>query len=195
MTTALSGPAFLPAGYLYKTVMPRPDGLAAPGVEDVLSVSGCISPAFADYTSYWKHNGFWLFDRPQDMAPLAAEEGADIARMSLFYFELVAHEFNTEQSTWASETLKPDGLVLVRPPQGARLMGFDVVSFSMGNAPECSPLSCNGLAATIPVNRHCLFDTEAAARAALEQGLFRNAEPGPYRLMAVYRVEPGQSAP
>lgn len=193
MTTALSGPAFLPAGYLYKTVMPRPDGLAAPGVEDILSVSGCISPAFADYASHWKHNGFWLFDRPEDMAAIAAEEGAELATMALFYIEVLAREFDTKAGAWRQQALMPDEPVLVRPPDGARLMGYDVVSFAMGNAPECSPLSCNGLAATIPVNRHCLFDTPESAKAALEQGLFRNAEPGPYRIMAVYRCD--QSAP
>ncbi|AWM81637.1 hypothetical protein DKL61_15540 [Gammaproteobacteria bacterium ESL0073] len=64
-------------------------------------------------------------------------------------------------------------------PAHKTLKGFDVVSFSMGYLPECSPLSCNGLAAIIKVNKHCLFDNFDEAKAALDNGLFNNAEPGP----------------
>ncbi|MFV7789210.1 hypothetical protein, partial [Enterococcus faecium] len=70
----------------------------------------------------------------------------------------------------------------------AALHGYDVVTFSGGTAPECSPLSCNGLAEAVTVNDFCLFDTCEEAQRALESGLFRNAEPGPYRIVAVYVV-------
>jgi len=40
-----------------------------------------------------------------------------------------------------------------------QLEGFDVTTFSVANSPECSPLSCNDLAADIAVNKHCLFDS------------------------------------
>jgi hypothetical protein len=69
------------------------------------------------------------------------------------------------------------------------LVGYDVVSFSTGTSPECSPLSCNGLAVGIQVNRHGLLDTFAEAKSRLDQGYFKNSEPGPYRIFAVYTVE------
>jgi len=53
-----------PLGYMYKRVERRPEGLAAPAVRDIYSLSGCISEQFADYIPFWKHNGFWLFDSP-----------------------------------------------------------------------------------------------------------------------------------
>jgi len=61
-----------------------------------------------------------------------------------------------------------------------RMIGCDAVSRSTGFNFECSPLSCNTLAADFPVNKYCLADTlpdeiEMALAFSKEQ-----AEPGPY---------------
>ncbi len=188
MATALTGPDFVPAGYLYKRVVTRPDWLQAPGVTDILSVSGCVSPAFLDYIPHWKHNGFWLFDAAAVMRPLAEAAGVDLAGHRLFYYETFHEEFDDVDRVWVEVEPEPSMPVAVAVPAKAVLRGFDVVSFSAGNAPECSPLSCNGLAAGIPVNPHCLMGSVAAARAALDAGRFTAAEPGPYRIMAVYEI-------
>jgi hypothetical protein len=188
MATALTGPGFMPAGYLYKRVTARPDWLTAPGVIDVLSVSGCVSPAFMDYINHWQHNGFWLFDTPAAMGALAAAEGVDLAGHRLFYYETLRQAFDDGDGCWVDVEPEPSVPVDVAVPPRAVLRGFDVVSFSMGNAPECSPLSCNGLAADIPVNAHCLMTDGNAARAAIDAGRFTHSEPGPYRIMAVYEV-------
>lgn len=55
----------LPAWHMAKRVVNRPGWLKANGVEDIYSVSGCISKNFADYIIFWKHNGYWLFDSPE----------------------------------------------------------------------------------------------------------------------------------
>ena len=61
-----TGPAGMtPIGYMYKTVMARPDWLKAPGVVDIRSLSGCMSTDFADYIIYLIHKGYWLFDAPR----------------------------------------------------------------------------------------------------------------------------------
>lgn len=52
----------IPAGYMAKRVVRKPDWLTTNRVEDIYSVSGCISKDFADYITFWKHNGYWLFD-------------------------------------------------------------------------------------------------------------------------------------
>jgi hypothetical protein len=67
-----------------------------------------------------------------------------------------------------------------------------VVEFSIHSDPCCSPLSCNSLAEKLQVNGHCLFDSFEAAKDALERGQFEHAEPGPYRIIAVYT--PGAAA-
>ena len=52
-----SARAMMPAGYMSKRVESQPDLLNAAAVLDIYSVSGCVSKYFADYISYWKHNG------------------------------------------------------------------------------------------------------------------------------------------
>ena len=74
-------------------------------------------------------------------------------------------------------------LPLEKSPQG-----FDVASFSVHTSPECSPLSCNSLAVEVSVNEHCLFPTFEEAKSSLESGKFEGSEPGPYRIIAVYKV-------
>ena len=41
------------------------------------------------------------------------------------------------------------------------------------------------------VNTHCLFETFDQAKVALDQERFKEGEPGPYRIFAVYTVEEG----
>ena len=76
----------------------------------------------------------------------------------------------------------------ITPPASATLSGFDVVTFTVGTAPECSPLSCNGLATPLGANQLCLFDDFEQAFDAVEQGRFHDSEPGPYRIISVYLV-------
>jgi hypothetical protein len=46
-------------------------------------------------------------------------------------------------------------------------------------------LSCNGLAAEVETNEHCLLASLEQAQQLRERGTFANAEPGPYRVFAV----------
>lgn len=183
----------IPIGYMYKTVATAPDWLEAPHVAEIASVSGCISVDFADYIPYWKHNGYWLFDEPRIIEELARPAGIDLAGMVLFYYEAYEEQFDETTGIWASFAAEPDIRTHVKAPVGKRLLGYDVVEFSTGTNPGCSPLSCNGLARKLPVNRHCLFDSFDEAKDALEQGRFEHCEPGPYRIFAVYRVDAAQA--
>lgn len=191
----------IPAGYMSKVVARKPDSIAAAQVRDLYSVSSCISANFADYVGYWKHNRFWFFDSADVIQGLCAEHGIDLANTTLFFYEIHEHEYDSGQwkqipvgATLASPSLaspSPADLPAtdIEPPQVKRLVGFDVVCYSTGNSPECSPLSCNALANDVSVNEHCLFETFNHAKEALEQGRFENSEPGPYRILAVYRVD------
>ena len=176
----------IPAGYMYKRVALRPEWLQADHVADIYSVSGCISSYFADYINFWMHNGYWLFDSPQAIEQIADDAGMSLLEMTLFYYEVYGQAFDERSRAWAP--FSPDAAFAtnVVPPRQKQLHGFDVVTFMNGNAPECSPLSCNHLAADLPVNRHCLFDSLEAATQHLESGAFSHAEPGPRRILAVY---------
>ncbi len=176
----------IPVGYMAKRVVRRPDSLKADQVEDIYSISDCMSENFADYIHFWRHNGYWFFDSPGVLVETAREHSVDLGGTVLFYYE--AHEMELGEDGWhpfASEPSVPTNVVA--PPAG-RLEGFDVATFHAGTAPECSPLSCNGLSADVPTNAHCLFDTLEAAFKHLGDGTFKDGEPGPFRVFAVYSV-------
>lgn len=155
---------------------------------DIYSVSGCISDYFADYIGDWKHNDFCLFDSPQIIRDIAGEKKIDLGRATVFYYEIYEKSFDEDG---VENSLTDAGIYLsanVERPAKKTLRGFDVVSFSTGSGPECSPLSCNGLAREQKVNRHCLFDTLEDAIAQLKCGAFKNSEPGPFGIFSVYTL-------
>jgi hypothetical protein len=170
-----------PAGYMAKRVQ-TPAGFHVDGVLDVYSVGNCVNDDFADYIDYWKHNGHWLFDSPEIIQALAQDNHIQLEEASLFYYEVYEKEFNGKD--WVryqpEASLRTDILV----PSDKALEGFDVVSSYRGH----SPLSCNYMAAEIPTNEHCLFVSFEEAYAKVSAGAFNDAEPGPYRIFAVYSV-------
>jgi len=67
-------------------------------------------------------------------------------------------------------------------------IGFDVVerNTAMGMLGfGCSPLSCNGMAESIPVHEFCLFDDLETALAAARRFGVEQPEPGPYVIVEV----------
>ena len=179
----------IPVGYMAKRVAPRPEWLKAPQVQDIYSVSNCVSKDFMDYIKFWRHNGYWLFDRPQIIQELARQNSIDLKDLTFFYYEAYEKEFDDEQRQWLS--FEPsDFLTEILRPRKKEFQGYDVVSFSVGTNPECSPLSCNHLAIEIKTNSHCLFNSFEEAKGDLELGRFDHSEPGPFRIFAVYTIEP-----
>jgi hypothetical protein len=84
-------------------------------------------------------------------------------------------------NNWHPFQPDPTVPVNVMPPIEKTLEGFDVVAFQ-----NCSPLSCNGLAQEVRTNEHCLLSSFDEAQEKLTHGAFHRAEPGPYRIFAVY---------
>lgn len=171
-----------------KQVALRPEWLAGAHITDVYSMSGHISHDFADYIGYWKHNGHWLFDSPDVIRQVAQDHSIDLAQTNLFYYEIYELEYDGDTGQWLAVQTQ-DFETHVSLPDSMQLAGYDVVTFSARTSPECSPLSCNRLANEIATNEHCLFFSLNDARDALEQGKFKHAEPGPFRIFAVYSLE------
>lgn len=176
----------VPAGYLAKRVAARPERLAAERVSRIYSISKCISGDFADYIQFWKHNGYWLFDSPEVIIALAREHGIDLAGTTLFFYEV--HEQEFDAGAWEPFEPEPSFETNVSVPAARVLEGYDVATFSLGTAPQCSPLSCNNLAATVETNAGCLLESFDQAVTLLENGTFSKGEPGPHRIFAVYSV-------
>jgi hypothetical protein len=141
-----------------------------------------------DYIQFWRHNGYWLFDNPGIIQELALENSVDLAGLRFFYYEVYEKEFDEKRKNWQTFGAQPFP-TQVLPPTTKVLQGYDVVTFSVGTNPECSPLSCNHLASEIKTNAHCLLESFEEARENLESGKFDHAEPGPLRIFAVYTIE------
>ena len=179
----------LELGYIAKRIVTRPGWLDVPNVQRVYAVATCISEDFCDYINYWKHNGFWFFDTPSVIQTIARKNEIELSDTALIYYEGHNLQFDADQNAWTEYAADCDFVTAVSPPLSAKRLGYDVVSYSMQNGPECSPLSCNHVAANARVNEHCLFDSLDYAIACLNNGVFNKAEPGPYRIIAVNEVE------
>ena len=179
----------IPAGYLAKRVSVCPDWIKSDRiVADIYSVSGCVSKDFADYIGYWKHNGYWLFDSPDIILQLARQHAIDLTGTKLFFYQV--HELECDdEGRWTAFSPEPSFPTEVVIPAEKALEGYDIVTFFAKASAECSPLSCNGLAAELEVNQHCLLASFERAKQLLEEGRFRNSEPGPYRIFEVYSTE------
>lgn len=184
----------LPVGYMRKKVSKNSEWLKADSVVDIYSISNCLSNDFADYINFWKHNGYWLFDSPSIIKEISQTKGIDLAETKLFYYEAYELEYSEDTAQWVAFGPEPSFTTNVEIPSDKQLEGFDVVTFSVHASPECSPLSCCALAKELSVNQHCLFRSFAEAKAAIEHGQFKNSEPGPYRIFAVYTLEEAANA-
>jgi hypothetical protein len=175
----------IPAGYMAKQVSTVPPRLAAFATQ-IYSVSGCIAKPFCEFISHWQHNGFWLFDSPALIAAVARKEGMELTAHKMFYYEVYGQQSDEDSGSWQPVAADASIATQVLTPSHSRLEGFDVATFSAGTNPECSPLSCNYLAETIGVNKHCLLDSFDEAKRLLEAGAFAHSEPGPFRIFAVH---------
>ncbi len=170
----------IPIGYFAKIVVKRPDWLMVPNVEDICSVSECMSAGPDDWFSLWQHNGMCLFDDAATIAAIAAQQNP-VQEFDLFAYGLIPIRFAAEGETVITAADLPSlaGTPPAVLPCSAdfELLGYDCVQTEWHRTVVgfgCSPLSCNGLAQEIAVNRHCLIDglddaLAAARRFAREQ--------------------------
>ena len=179
----------IPAGYMAKRVSPRPEWLSSARIQDIYSVSSCVSDDFADYVNYWQHNGYWFFDSPEIIRQVCREHEIDLQGTQFFYYEVHDWEFDADLQQWQSFQPESSFVTQVVTPTQKVLKGYDVVTFCVRTVAECSPLSCNALATEVATNQHCLLTSLEEAQHLLESGKFNNTEPGPYRIFAVYSVE------
>ena len=178
----------IPIGYMAKRVIAKPDWLKTDQVDDILSVSGCVSEDFADWINYWRHNGYWFFDSPEVIVEVAAEHGLDLSPTRWFYYEAHEKEYDDEEGSWRDFAPEESFTTAVVAPRDRHLVGFDIVTFSCRTSVECSPLSCNHIAEELRTNRHCLLDSFDEAMKFVDDKAFLGGEPGPFRIFAVYEI-------
>jgi hypothetical protein len=175
------------AGYMYKKIVARPEWLTCENVTKIYSVSNCTSEDFANYIPYWKHNKYWFFNDPKDI-DIIIDEQKITDEFELLFYELYEKEFDEEEGSWQEIHGEESFGYDLKSPEQKDLLGFDIVSYSVGTSPECSPLSCNYLCKEVEVNEYCLLDDLDNAIELTESLNESKAEPGPYRIIAVNRI-------
>ena len=168
-------------GYFVKRVESRPDWLQAAGVVEICSVSNCVSEPPEGWIEQWLHNDIGFFDNVSDAMAIVPAE--DRARYRLFAYRLYPARF---QHGGQQPFVMPASAADPVPP-AFRSLGFDAVSKSMDSILgfECSPLSCNSMAAELGTNEHCLFDSLEAAIAGATRFSLEQPEPGDYYVVEV----------
>jgi hypothetical protein len=167
-------------GFFPKETWRPHEGHFAPVVEEICSVSECISEGPEGWRSKWKHNDAWgLFDTIDAAWSVVEENGREF---EIYAYKLFPVVFDSRGAT-------PIPVAAVKADiEGFEFIGYDMASNSSGAGFECSPLSCNGEWKLYKVNRHCLMDDlESAWQATLEIARDDTSEPGPYYLMEVWR--------
>ena len=170
--------ALIFVGYFPKRIAPRDEWLKAPGVGEIWSVSECISKGPSSWIDKWRHNAFWLFDSPEIAASVLSPEDAKS-------FTVVAYRVWDRMFDHGRYVALPGEMpVLPAPRTEFVTVGFDAVARSHDSF-GCSPLSCNGGAATFATNDACLFRTFEEAVAGAKEFSMGNWEPGPYCVVEV----------
>jgi hypothetical protein len=168
-------------GYFAKRTTKRPDWLKAARVEEVCSVSTCVSEGPDGWIDQWRHNEMWVYDTPE----LALSVVPDAARGE---FDLYAYQMFPVQFTDGPQEAFEIPQLHVEPlPSSFERLGFDIVSRSYGNTFECSPLSCNHMAEQVAVSRYCLVDDADSAFRLAAEFEAGGCEPGPYFVVEVWR--------
>lgn len=166
-------------GFFPKLPCPKTDWLKNDNVKEICSVSDCIAGGPEDWIDKWEHNDLGFFDNEEKMKKvLDNEEG----KYNFYAYKLYPFKFinNKIEDVPVSINLKED-------ISDYEFLGFDIVCKSQSDFFECSPLSCNLLSKTYPVNQYCLIDDLETAYKYYLDIENQKCEPGPYYLFEVYR--------
>lgn len=167
-------------GYFSKRTLVRPLWVHAEQVEEIASVSECISAGPPGWLDHWLHNSYWFFNSMEAACAVLGDDGTDFDVYAYKLYPILAHQGVVHPIQINVPSVEPiDG--------NFHLLGYDAVSRSLGSSFECSPLSCNDAARDHVVNRYCLFESYEAALAGAVEFSAGRYEPGPYYVFEVYR--------
>jgi hypothetical protein len=182
-------------GYFAKVPTRRPERLKLPGVEEICSVSCCIANGPKDWVQRWQHNAMWFYPTEETARQCFDYDGAP-GELDLFAYRIEPTSFdsNGSRKRLTGEMIeaiqKAEDATAAIPPD-YEFLGYDCVEADVAVGPfsgfACSPLSCNGLAAEIPVNHHCLIDDLDEALRVAGDFEKRQPEPGHYYVLEVWR--------
>lgn len=170
-------------GYFPKRTMQRPDWLKSAGVVEICSTSNCISSGPENWVDHWQHNEMWVYDTPELAWSVVPED--ERSTYDLYAYQIYPVRFTQD----GQQTYTPPPLQIQPLSPNFELLGYDAVSRCYDNSFECSPLSCNHMAEEIHVNPHCLLDDSDTALVHAAKFEASGCEPGPYYVVAVWRLK------
>jgi hypothetical protein len=157
-------------------------------VEEICSVSECISKGPDRWSQNLTPNPFWGFANPA--SAWEAVLPADRPGLGLVAYRLYPVRF----ADGKQEAVDLPPLEVEPLPNSFTRLGWDAVELA-GDARQyrfgCSPLSCNfqaGQPGAVAVNRHCLVASEREAFELAEAFSIAKPEPGPYGVVEVWRA-------
>ena len=162
------------------------------GVAVVCSVSDCLSKPPEDWIVRWDFNRAACYDTEEAAAKTIPQ--GEQGQYVLFAYSLVPYTVDRSGRRVPADVDRLFPTTLPPLPQSMGLagytgLGYDVVSFGRSSFFECSPLSCNGMAAEIAVNRYCLIDRIDDALDVARRFEEEQPEPGTYLVIEVLARE------
>lgn len=166
-------------GFFPKPPCPKPKEIKNDKVKEICSVSDCIAKGPENWIEKWGHNDLGFYDSESKMIKILEKKKE---KYNFYAYKLYPLRF-----TEGKAEDYPLSVDLKNDISDYEFLGFDIVSRSLGDFFECSPLSCNYMCEIYSVNEYCLIDNlENAYRYCLEIEK-EKCEPGPYYLFEVYR--------
>ncbi len=166
-------------GFFPKITEQKLDWLKNRIVQEICSVSACISKGPDHWIEQWKHNELGFYDSEALARSIISKNSQSF---DLYAYRMYPVKFELGQ-------VAPFEIPLHMKAElfSYEFLGYDPVCRSAGSHFECSPLSCNHGADDFAVNRYCLIpQLEDAYKTCIKisQGRY---EPGPYYLLEVHR--------
>jgi hypothetical protein len=170
-------------GFFPKPLCRRPDGFRNSKIAEICSVTNCIANGPKDWISKWGHNSYGFYENEETIDRIF---GKTQDTHFIYAYKLYSLIF-TKRNVEALEI----NVDIKQSISSYEFLGFDVVSKSVSDFFECSPLSCNGLCDKYSVNKYCLIDKLEDAYECCSKLHNEKCEPGPYYLFEVHRRKNG----
>ena len=157
--------------------------------KDIASVSDCLSKRSDKWVERWDFNRASLWNTEVEAWACVPDESN--SEFKIFAYRILPLLFDTsgiEKQITIDELFPADMPELPSAPPPYQRLGYDVVERDVSTGMlgfGCSPLSCNGMAESIPVNEFCLFDDLETALIAARRFGIEQPEPGPFVIVEV----------
>ena len=157
--------------------------------KDIASVSDCLSKRSDDWVERWDFNRATMWNTEVEAWACVPDESKP--EFKIFAYRILPLLFDSsgiEKAVTIEQLFPVDLPALPCVMSPCQRLGYDIVERDAATEMlgfGCSPLSCNGMAESIPVNKSCLIDDMETALAAARRFGIETPEPGPFVIVEV----------